>query len=707
MGTGNFIVRVMRHIPPSDLPRKYATELHCNELMLLPYYIAALNIEHEYYDQTGGYAPFAGICLVDTFGLAEPRQTAMSFLTEENTQRVEAQRAADIMVILGNPPYNANQANENDNNKNRKYPTIDQRVRETYARDSKATNRNMLSDPYVKAFRWAVDRLRDTGRPRGIVAYVSNNSFLDNIAFDGMRKHLAQDFSSLYILDLGGNVRKNPKLSGTTHNVFGIQVGVSISLLVRSEDKPPDVRGDIFHARVGEDWRREQKTDFLNRAETLDHVEWQKITPTPEHLWLNEGMDADFAAFPPMGTAAVKALDPGSEQARQAAALFKTYGRGIQTARDTWAYNFDAERLAANMRATIDVYNRHVTAWAQEAKTLPKKITEAEKRRRLDDFVEYDETKISWSRNVKLDAMRGHQAKFDPTHIRKSLYRPFCQSDCYLDPIFTDETYQFLITLPKADNETENRMICVTSAGSTHPFLALTSNRVVNLNLNGFGAGVQCFPFYVYDEDGGNRRENVTDWALARYRGRYGADVGKWDIFHYVYGLLHHPAYRERYAANLRRSLPHIPEVASAKDFRAIAAAGARLAELHVHYEEQPRHAGLREVWREGAAHDLRVTARKMKLSKDRRSLDYNGALTLEGIPPEVFGYRLGSRSALEWVIEQYRVKTDKASGIVNDPNRPDEPAYIIHLIGKVITVSLETLAIVEALPPLELAGGE
>jgi predicted helicase len=229
VGTGNFMLRVMHSIKRTRLEEKYRSELHCNEVMLLPYYIAAMNLEHAYYELTGHYAPFDGLCLVDTFELAEEQQRGFDFFSAENSERVQRQQAAPIFVVIGNPPYNAWQLNENDNNKNRKYPTLDRRVSETYAKASAATNKNALSDPYVKAFRWASDRLGD----EGIVAFVTNNSFINDIAFDGMRKALAQDFDQIYVLDLGGNVRKNPKLSGTTHNVFGIQVGVSITVLVR------------------------------------------------------------------------------------------------------------------------------------------------------------------------------------------------------------------------------------------------------------------------------------------------------------------------------------------------------------------------------------------------------------------------------------------------------------------------------------------
>jgi len=298
VGTGNFIVRIMRAISKFRLKNKYLNELHCNEVMLLPYYIASMNIEHAYYEITGQYEPFEGLCLVDTFQLAEKKQKTL--FTTENTERVNRQKKAPIFVVIGNPPYNVGQVNENDNNKNRKYEVIDEWVRETYAKDSKATNKNALSDPYVKAICWASQRIGE----EGIVAFVTNNGFLDSIAFDGMRKQLAQDFSKLYLLDLGGNVRKNPKLSGTTHNVFGIQVGVSINLLVK---KSSETSSEIFYARLEEECRQAEKYHYLETKQQISQVEWETITPDKKNTWLTEGLHSEFENFMPLGTKEMKA----------------------------------------------------------------------------------------------------------------------------------------------------------------------------------------------------------------------------------------------------------------------------------------------------------------------------------------------------------------------------------------------------------------
>jgi predicted helicase len=728
-GTGNFIVRTMREIKKSALPGKFAGELHCNEVMLLPYYIASQNIEHAFYELTGQYQPFEGLCLVDTFQLAEGAHQTMSFLTAANNERVERQKRAPIFVIMGNPPYNAHQLNENDNSKNRKYKLMDGRVAETYAKDSAATNKNALSDPYVKAFRWAADRIAQTGE--GIVAYVSNNSFLGELTFDGMRKHLAQDFDAIYTLNLTGNVRKNPKLSGTTHNVFGIQVGVNITFLVRKQtSQTSEVSGEpsvrktsevlprkarLYYTRTGEDWRKEEKYEFLSSKGDYRAIDWQELTPDARHTWLTEGLQDDFETFLPMGSKDAKA-GVGEK------AIFENYGCGIATSRDTWAYNFSPLALHQNIILTIETYNDHVFRYSR----LTTKTS-------IDDFVTPDDTKISWAESLKLSLARGDLLEFENGKIRKSVYRPFVSSHVYFDKHLNERRYQFPKIFPVESNENENYIICLTDRGSEKPFMALMTNKITDMHVVGGGSRAQCFPFYVYDEDGSNRRENISDWALEQFNLHYGvgadgvrpgADVEpggepgarraplpdtitKWHIFYYVYALLHQPAYRQKYAANLKRDLPHIPFVEGIETFWKYVEAGKRLADLHVHYESQPEYP--LEMVENPEVH-LNWRVEKMRLKKpspqpspnkgegETAELIYNDFLTLRGIPAEAFEYRLGNRSALDWVIDQYRLTTDPRSKIVNDPNNPDDPQYIVRLIKKVVTVSVETVKIVREL---------
>ena len=519
VGTGNFIVRMMREIPRTALVAKYASELHCNEVMLLPYYIASMNIEHEYYAATDDYRPFGGICLVDTFDLAEERQ--LPLFAPENTQRVEDQKQTPMFVVIGNPPYNVGQVNENDNNKNRKYGTMDKRVQETYSQASKATLKNALSDPYVKAIRWAADRIGE----EGVVAFVTNNGLLEGLAFDGMRKHLADEFDAIYILDLGGNVRKNPKISGTTHNVFGIQVGVSISFFVKKNGKA-NSQAEIFYARVDEFWRKEEKYRYLDAKEQYGNIEWKPITPDKRHTWLTEGLHAEFETFVPLGSREAKSGKDGSVDV-----IFQTYSLGVNTSRDAWAYNFNRNALSENMSRMIDTYNEQVFKWERRGN----------QGENVDDFVDYVDEKISWSSGLKQKLKGGQFAEFAEAKIRQTVYRPFTQSNLYFDRVMNDRVLGFPSIFPTSETEKENRVICVPGIGDRKGFGCLTTNMIPSLDL-GFEK-TQCFPFYTYDEDGSNRRENITDWALAQFRSHYGDDtIDKWDIFHYVYGLLHHPS---------------------------------------------------------------------------------------------------------------------------------------------------------------------
>ncbi len=687
VGTGNFIVRLMREIPKTQLEPKYRAELWCNEVLLLPYYIACLNIEHEFYEATGEYLPFEGISLVDTFELAEERQ--LSLLTQENTARVEKQKASPMFVVIGNPPYNVGQQNENDNNKNRRYPAMDKRVQETYAKDSTATNKNALYDTYVKALRWASERIGE----QGIIALVTNNSFLDSTSFDGMRKHLAEDFDEIYVVDLGGNARRDKLVADAS--VFGIRVGVSINFFVKGTARdrhqglrsagacpPRSLHGEensarIFYYRTDDAWNKHQKFDFLTQTEHVGNVDWQTLEPDARNTWLTEGLTPEFLTFMPIGSKAAK-----REKKEPAGVIFHQFSNGVQTSRDAWAYNFNRETLIEKVKATSDTYNTEMLRWQNTPETA---------RSNIDDFVVDDNTKIKWSSGLKQKLLSGQRAEFSPENMRQALFRPFTKTNLFFDNVLTHRRSIFPVTFPNLETEGENRVFCVSSVGALKPFHVLMVSAMPDYHLTGDS---QCFPFYIYDEDGTNRRENITDWALQNFRSHYDDEtITKWDIFNYTYGILHHPEYRERYAADLKRDLPHFPY---APDFWAFANAGAKLAELHVHYEAQPEYP---LTFVEDATKQLDFRVKRMKFSKDKTSLIYNEFLTLSGIPAEVFSYRLGQYSALEWVVNQYRVKTDARSGIVNDPNDAANPRYIVELIGSVITVSLETCKIVEELP--------
>ena len=676
VGTGNFIVRLMQDIRATTLAEKYQNELHCNEILLLPYYIASLNIEHEYFQRTQTYRPFEGIALADTFELLEERQAKL--FTQENTARVERQKKADMFVVIGNPPYNIHQANENDNNKNRKYKAMDTLLRETYSQDSKATNKNALSDPYVKAILWASKRI---GK-EGIVAFVTNNGFLDGVAFDGMRKHLVQDFDKIYHVDFKGNARtsgeRRRKEGG---NVFDdqIRVGIGISFFIKKAETISET-AEVWLYSVDDYLKAREKQKLLVDFEDYTNVPMKQVTIDAKHTWLTEGLHAEFDTFIPMGTKEAK-----TQKGIAGDVVFKTYSLGVSTNRDVWAYNFNRDILTTNIQQMMEFYNTQTLKWLASPEKLAVNI---------DNFVAYDDTKISWSAGLKQKLNSGQIAEFSDIKLRHSVYRPFTKSNLYFDRMMNERVREFPLIFPTSDMETENCVICVSGIGSKKSFQSLMIGVIPSLD---FLEKTQCFPFYTYDEDGTNRQENITDWALAEFRNHYGDDtITKWDIFHYNYGLLHHPDYREKYQANLKRDLPHIP---FAEDFWGFANAGRELADLHINYESVPKYDQLKHIETPGLPIDWRVE--KMKLSRDKTQLKYNEFLTLDGIPAAAFDYRLGNRSALEWVVDQYRVKTDKRSGVVNDPNRADQPQYIVDLIARVITVSLKTVEVVGGLPGL------
>lgn len=690
-GTGNFIINLLQRIcrqDPSKLPEVYNERLFANEVMLLPYYVSSLNIEHAYFDLTQRYEPFEGLCFVDTLDLAfraDGQITLPGDFSPKNTERVERQQEAEITVIIGNPPYNVGQLNENDNNKNRKYPVVDSRVSETYARDSKATLSTKLYDPYVKFFRWATDRLQ--GRD-GVVCFVSNNSFVDQIAFDGMRKHLLQDFTRIYHLDLHGNVRQNPKLSGTTHNVFGIQVGVGITVAVRSA-KHTESR--VYYYRVPENWRKEEKLAFLEEMveaqgnnNPLNSVTWRELTPDDRNTWLVPEYTEEFSSFVPLGDKDTKlARDLKSE------VIFSTFALGVNTARDNFVYGYEKSTLLTRMETFCDDYNAEIDRYRRKGQN----------QQALDDFLDY--SKIKWSSTLKSHLERHNYAVFNPKSVRLVTYRPFTKKHLYYDRVLLDRPSLFENIFPNENTERENCILVLSHIGYRAPeFNCLATNHIADLHLCATTDGHQCFPFYIYDPDGTNRRENITDWALEEFRQQYGDDtITKWDIFYYVYGLLHHPDYRTRYADNLKRELPRIPYAASLDDFRAFSDAGRALADLHLNYETIEPYP-LTYQWTPGKPVSYRVE--KMRLTKDKRALKINEALTLADIPAQAFNYRLGNRSALEWVIDQYQVKVDRRSGIVSDPNQySEDEKYIVELVGRVIAVSVQTVDIIAGLPAL------
>jgi predicted helicase len=433
-------------------------------------------------------------------------------------------------------------------------------------------------------------------------------------------------------------------------------------------------KAKIYYARMDEFWRKEEKLRHLEELEHIGNVVWQEITPDQKHTWLTEGLESEFDKF-------IVLHDDESESEE----IFSLSSNGVKTNRDVWAYNFNKKDLSENIKKIIKTFNEQAFKWRDSKKS----------KKELDSFLLEDEQQISWSEGLKNHVWRETKLDYDETHVRRSLYRPFTSKFLYFDEFLNERRYLQPLIFPHSESEPENSVICVGGYGRKE-FAVLCSQHIPDLNF--YSDPQQSFSFYIYDKDGSNRRENITDWSLEQFQTHYqDPTITKWDIFHYTYAVLHHPHYRTRYAANLKRELPRIP---FAPTFRPFATAGKRLAEIHIHYEQQPEYP-LKQQENKDLPIDWRVE--KMRLSKDKTQLKYNDFLTLTGIPPEVFEYRLGNRSALHWVIDQYQVSTDKRSGITNDPNRLDDEEYIVRLIKQVITVSLETVQIVNDFPDLGL----
>jgi len=560
--------------------------------------------------------------------------------------------------------------------------------------------------------------------PSLILGLVTNNSFVDQVAFDGMRKHLTRDFSVFYHLDLQGNVRHNPTLSGTAYNVFGIQVGVGVSIAVRSHEHSG--RRLFYHA-VPVDLPRQEKLKWLRGNGSLEEVKWARLQPDSRHTWLQPANASEFSTFLPIGSKEGKA-----KQGSQAETAFKVYSGGIKTNRDRIVYDFDSCALLDRIRKFVDHYNAEVDRFKRAKKPVD-----------TDSFVDY--SCIKWDGTLKAHLEHGRYLEFREDYQRSALYRPFSTRYLYFDRSVINSVYLQRHLFPRAHAESENLAVCASGVGAERPFAVFPTRRIPDLNFFGPGTVPQWYPFYVYDEDGSNRRENVTDWALKLFRKHYTSrKIDKWDVFYYVYGMLHHPGYRAKFADCLKRELPRIP---LAVDFWAFANAGRELADWHLNYDRGPgsgqetanggnpsrgvsprsdrtgtvRLGGGRSgsgagpsdsgeeaarpgdlyplEWVETPGVPLSYRVEKMKLSKDKTAVVVNDSLTLRGVPPEAFEYRLGNRSALDWVIDQYKVSTHKRSGITSDPNRPDDPEYIVRLVQQVVRVSVETVRIVKSLP--------
>ncbi|SEE20884.1 DEAD/DEAH box helicase [Ruania alba] len=724
-GTGTFLTRLIGSglISPHDLARKYVGELHANEIMLLAYYIAAINIETTYHQARRDHAgneneptaetapvvpgePFGGIVLTDTFQMTEDDELDDQAVFTTNNDRVSAQRRLDIRVIVGNPPYSKGQTSGNDNNANLKYPSLDRAIEETFAARSRATNKNSLYDSYVRAIRWALTRIGDAG----VIGFVTNGGFIDANTADGLRQTLAEECTDIYVYNLRGNQRTSGEQSRKEGGkIFGSgsRNTVAVTFLVKD---PTNTAGKatIRYRDVGDYLTREQKLDTVAKS-TIEQLDWQDITPNDAGDWINQRTDA-FDTYQPLGD-------------RTGTPIFATYSRGLSSGRDAWVYNASTEKLTANVSRMVDFYNTEVDRFEQ----FVDEHRIADPKKHVGDFINNDPTRFSWNRADRTQLARGRRYEVRPERQYVGLYRPFTKQAAWFDAELNDMVYRMPSMFPTPNHP--NYGFVVVAPGSDKQFSTLAVGTVPDLSFWGSGPS-QFFARYTYERvddgtleldadviDGYRRIDNITDVTLATYRRWYGNDVTKDEIFAFVYGLLHSTDYRERFAADLKRSLPHIPRIA-ADDFAPFADAGQRLLDLHINYASAEPYpltvtgepACLAGETTEEAFDAYRV--RKLTYAgsvrnKDRSVIVYSPTITVTGIPEDAHQYVLGTRTALDWILDRYQIRTDKSSGIVNDPNdwarEVGNPRYILDLIAQVTAVSVETVHLVGSLPPLRL----
>ena len=719
-GTGTFITELIEYLPPQQLEYKYDHELHCNEVSILPYYIANLNIEYSYKQKTGKFNEFENICFVDTLDNMGFEHTGKQLnffgMTDANTERIVKQNSKPIMVVIGNPPYNANQANENDNNKNREYPEIDKRIKDTYIKQSTA-QKTKLYDMYARFLRWASDRLDKDG----VIAFVSNSSFLNARSYDGFRKVVASEFNDIYVINLKGDARSSGEQRRKEGgNIFSdqIRVGVAVYFFVRKKGS----KGCRIHYNEIADYANSEEKKSYLRDNKFANLKFQSIQPDKNHNWINLA-DSSWDEFIPIASKEGKA-EKGIKDPKT---IFKTFSLGVATNRDEWVYDENAENLEKKIKHFFGLFENEKERWAQ-----------SDKKKAINDFVDRS---IKWTSELESHLKRGTTLEFSKNKITSAMYRPFVKRLFYYDMVIIHRPY-LQPDFFKIGEKPNNTAICINMNGKD--FNTLSVNAVPDLHFNGDS---QCLPLYRYsvsqtsevsETSEVSRTENITDWALGQFQKQYkDKKISKEDIFHYVYAVLHHPAYRAKYEINLKREFPRIPFY---EGFSKWAGWGKRLMELHLNYEAveayplrpsdtSPKSAGEKSLKQKDSADlgeagrgspasdggktqtgrgdsitgrgDLAPTVRLMA-RKEKGEIEIDTQTTLRGVPAEAWEYRLGTYSALEWILERYKEKKPKDPTIAEKFNTYKFAEYreqVIELLGRVCTVSVETMKIVKEMP--------
>ena len=696
-GTGTFITRLLQNedlIKTQDLKRKYESELHANEIVLLAYYIATINIESAYYFRTQEtYQPFKGAVLTDTFQMSESQQNYNDKIFQENHDRIKKQDANQIQVIIGNPPYSAGQRSANDNNQNIKYESLDDKIENSYVKHCTLTNKNSLYDSYIRAIKWGSERLQS-----GIMALITNAGWLDSNSADGMRKCLQQDFTSIYVFHLRGNQRTSGETSRKEGGkIFGQGSRTPIAITFFVKNPHAKKQGQIYFHDIGDYLNRDEKLKIIKDFQSIKGINWQTIIPDKYHDWLDQ-RDDSFNQH----------LQLGNKKDKSAQTIFKSYSLGLASSRDAWVYHSSKIQLATNIQNTIEFYNSELQRWQ-----------DSDKNQDIKDFANNDTAKISWNHNFFRDLEKQKTHDFESQSLVPSLYRPFQKQWCYFNRSLNHSVYQQPQIFPTA--QTENIVICVSGIGATH-FSVLISNLLPDLEIV---SKSQCFPLYWYEKQEGSlfaekqeykRTDGITDFALKDFQEFYQTqNICKEDIFYYIYAVLHHEDYQQRFANNLVKQLPRIPKVKTYDDFQTFSKIGFQLADLHLNYEEQTEFPIQIETTtkqpQENLTHEQyrvdKMQFAKLGKEKDKSTIIYNEYMTIKGIPLDAYNYVIGGKSAIEWVMERQVIKTHKDSQITNDANlyateTMNNPRYPLQLLLKVINVSMKTIKLVKDLPTLQ-----
>ncbi|NCR28383.1 MAG: N-6 DNA methylase [Microcystis aeruginosa G11-04] len=653
-GTGTFVTELIEYLPKDKLRYKYKYEMHCNEVAILPYYIANLNIEFTYKQKMGEYEEFEHICFVDTLDHAafHLKQMDLFAMSVENTQRIQNQNDRNISVIIGNPPYNAKQENFNQDNANRSYEEIDKRIKYTYVKEGTAQNQIVIYDMYTRFVRWASDRLSKNG----IIAFVSNSSFIDALAYDGFRKVVADEFNEIWIVDAKGNARNSgERRRREGGNVFSdkIKVGIAVYFLVRNQESEGF---KIFYNAIKDYAKAEEKQEYF-RENTLDKLSFEHIIPDKKHNWLNQS-DNDFDQLLPL-------IDKDVKSGNSEKALFKLFSLGIDTHRDAWVYDVSQNALQQKIKYFIMVYERT-----------------------LKDENYAERMTIKWDSELTQYLIERVLKKFEPQKIVRSLYRPYTKQFFYFDKHFNFRTFQWFKIFEEGD--LKQKYIAFVTLGNSKPFHCLSSNSIIDLHFTGDS---QCLPLYYYDKEG-NRIDNITDWGLQQFQNHYNdKNLTKLDIFHYTYAVLHHPEYRSKYELNLKREFPRLPFY---DNFYQWVEWGSKLMELHINYETVEPYP----LTRIDTNTNLKPKT-KLKADREKNSINLDDITFLQDIPKIAWEYKLGNRSALEWILDQYKEKKPKDQTIAERFNTyrfADYKETVIDLLQRVCTVSVETMKIIEAM---------